>query len=444
MTLLDSLRDRVRADSRPETGSDDEVLEAPSGLDWWQAPAAGALAAAGSWLVLALPALVVWVATAHTTVGWGDALGIASAGWFLGHGASVAVGELSLSLAPLGLWLLALLLTVRGARRLLDRTERSAPGTTWPRALVRQVVPGFVLGYAAAGFLAWLLTLAGPARPGFAAVLVVLGIPVLALAWALLRRYVAGEECGVVGEWLDRLPRWLPRAVRPGVHGAAILLGLGTVLVVIMVAARWSTVSGLHAAVNAGLVGGVVLTAAQLLVLPNLAVFALGVAGRTRVPDRRRVDDHPGRRPPRPDADDPGPGGPALGRGMVRMADPPAIRAGARRRRHRVARVSQPGPTVELADQARHRPRGRRDLGRRPHRARRPRFGSGGGGSAQCRRHSATGVRGGAARPPRRGRGVVGAVGPAAAAGPPAPLTAALHGPVSGAVAAEVAAVVPA
>jgi hypothetical protein len=275
MTLLDSLRDRVRADSRPETGSDDEVLEAPSGLDWWQAPAAGALAAAGSWLVLALPALVVWVATAHTTVGWGDALGIASAGWFLGHGASVAVGELSLSLAPLGLWLLALLLTVRGARRLLDRTERSAPGTTWPRALVRQVVPGFVLGYAAAGLLAWLLTLAGPARPGFAGVLVVLGIPVLALAWALLRRYVAGEECGVVGEWLDRLPRWLPRAVRPGVHGAAILLGLGTVLVVIMVAARWSTVSGLHAAVNAGLVGGVVLTAAQLLVLPNLAVFAL-------------------------------------------------------------------------------------------------------------------------------------------------------------------------
>ena len=275
MTLLDSLRDRVRADSRPETGSDAEVLEAPSGLDWWQAPAAGALAAAGSWLVLALPALVVWVATAHTTVGWGDALGIASAGWFLGHGASVAVGELSLSLAPLGLWLLALLLTVRGARRLLDRTERSAPGTTWPRALVRQVVPGFVLGYAAAGLLAWLLTLAGPARPGFAAVLVVLGIPVLALAWALLRRYVAGEECGVVGEWLDRLPRWLPRAVRPGVHGVAILLGLGAVLVVIMVAARWSTVSGLHAAVNAGLVGGGVLTAAQLLVLPNLAVFAL-------------------------------------------------------------------------------------------------------------------------------------------------------------------------
>ncbi len=277
MSLLDSLRDRVRADLRPETGSDEAhaTLDAPSGLDWWPAPAAGALAAAGSWLVLALPSLVVWVATAHTTVGWGDALGIASAGWFLGHGASVAVGELSLSLAPLGLWLLALLLTARGARRLLDRTERSAPGTTWPRTLVRQVLPGFLVGYAAAGLLAWLLTLAGPARPGLSAVLVVVGVPVLSLAWALLRRYVAGEECGVVGEWLDRLPRWLPRAVRPGVHGAAVLLGLGAALVVVMVVVRWSTVSGLHAAVNAGLVGGVVLTAGQVLVLPNLAVFAL-------------------------------------------------------------------------------------------------------------------------------------------------------------------------
>ena len=279
MTLLDSLRDRVRADSRadsrPETGSDDEALEAPSGLDWWPAPAAGALAAGGSWLVLALPALVVWVATAHTTVGWGDALGIASAGWFLGHGASVAVGDLSISLAPLGLLLLALVITARSARRLLDRTERAAPGTTWPRTLARQVVPGFVLGYAAAGVLAWLLTLAGPARPGLVGVLVVLAVPILALAWALLGRYVAGEECGVVGDWLDRLPRWLPRAVRPGVHGAMALLGLGTVLVVVMVVARWETVSGLHAAVNAGVVGGVALTAGQLLVLPNLAVWGL-------------------------------------------------------------------------------------------------------------------------------------------------------------------------
>ncbi len=151
MTLLDSLRDRVRLDQRPdprETDSTEPSTGPASGADWWAAPAAGALAAAGSWLLLALPALTVWVATAHTTVGWGDALGIASAGWFLGHGAAVAVADASLSLAPLGVWLLALLLTARSARRLLDRTERSAPGTTWRATLLRRLVPGFLLGYA--------------------------------------------------------------------------------------------------------------------------------------------------------------------------------------------------------------------------------------------------------------------------------------------------------
>jgi hypothetical protein len=268
MTLLDARRTRARPDSH------ESLSDAPA-LGWWHAPAAGALAATGSWLVLALPALVVWVATAQTTVGWGDALGIASAGWFLGHGAVVRVGDLTLTLAPLGVGLLALLVTVRSARRVLDRTERAAPGTTWRRRLVRQVAPGFVLGYAIAALVAWSLTLAGPARPGLRGVVVALALPVLALAWGLLRRYVTGEEAGIVADWLDRLPRWLPRGMGLGVYGAGLLLVLGAVPLGVMVVARWSTVSGLHAAVGADLVGGIVLTAGQVLVLPNLAVWGL-------------------------------------------------------------------------------------------------------------------------------------------------------------------------
>jgi hypothetical protein len=271
---LDSLRDRVRPASRP---SDDpfESSFARAGVDWWSAPVAGALAATGSWLVLALPDLVVWVVTAHTTVGWVDVLGVASAAWFLGHGATVMAGDVTISLAPLGITLLAVLLTVRGARRLLDRTERMAPGTTWPRTLVWRVIPGFLVGYAGAAAVAYLLTLAGPVHLGLRGLLLACVVPALALGWALLRRFVAGEETGVVGVWLGHLPRWLPRGVRPGVYGAALLLGLGAVPVVAMVVARWSTVAGLHVAVNAGAVGGVVLTVGQLLVLPNLAVWGL-------------------------------------------------------------------------------------------------------------------------------------------------------------------------
>ena len=281
MTLLDTLRDRVRATSGSSAGTQTSTGPATTRTtepaSWWQAPASGGLAAVTSWLALALPALVVWVATAHTTVGWGQALGVAGAGWFLGHGASVRVDALTLSLAPLGVTLLALAVTVRAARGLLDRTERQAPGTTWPLSLVRRVVPGFVAGYAAAAVVVWLLTLAGPARPQPWTVPVVLVVPVLSVAWVLLSRHVDGETAGPVNRWLEALPRWLPRAVRPGVAGAGVLLGVGGLLVLAMILARWSTVAGLHASVAADAVGAVVLTAGQLLVVPNLAVWGLSV-----------------------------------------------------------------------------------------------------------------------------------------------------------------------
>ena len=262
-----SLLDRVRP-SRPQTPPDE--VDA-----WWQPAVSGALTAAGSWLVLALPALLVWVFTEHTTVGWGEAMGVASAGWFLAHGAPVSVGATSVSVAPLGLTFVVLAVTVHGLRRLLDRTEAQARGTRWPLLLVRRLVPGFLTGYAVFALAAWLVTLASPARPSPVSVLVTLASPLLATAWCLVRRHTGGEESGPVGRWVDSLPRWLVRGVGPGLWGAAALLGLGTVLVLGMVAARASTVAGLYTAVGAGLFGGVVLTLGQLVLLPNLALWAL-------------------------------------------------------------------------------------------------------------------------------------------------------------------------
>jgi hypothetical protein len=236
---------------------------------------AGFLAAVASWLVVALPSLLVWAATAQTSVSWGEALGVASAGWYLGHGTPIVVDEVPISVAPLGLWLLALVVTTRSARRLLDRTERAAPGTTWRRQLLRRLLPGFVLGYASAAAVAFLFTLACVARPvGVGSVLVLL-VPLFSLAWTVLRRHVRGDEVGRLGEWVDRLPRWLIRGLRPGIAGVGVLLLLGVVLVAIQVVARWSTVTGLYTATAAGFVGASALTAAELVLLPNLAVWAL-------------------------------------------------------------------------------------------------------------------------------------------------------------------------
>lgn len=269
-----SLLERVRLTRPPRSRS--------RGLDpaWWQQVLPGARAAAGTWLLLALPALLVWVVAPLTTVPWGQAVGVASAGWFLGHGIPVALGGASISLTPLGLWALILMVTTRSIRRLLDRSEADAPAKTWQRQLVTRILPGYAGGYAAAATAAWLLTLAGPARPSPLGVIGVLWVPALALLTCLGGRYARDEAAPLVGRALDRLPRWAVRAVLPGLQGAAVLGGLGVVLVLAAVIVRFGTVTGLHSALAPGLVGGVALVVGQLLLAPNLALWALSwVAG---------------------------------------------------------------------------------------------------------------------------------------------------------------------
>jgi hypothetical protein len=270
-----SLLDRVRP-SRTSRAEGEALPDVPR----WEPALTGALAAAGSWLVLVLPAVIVWLVTPRTTVAFGEAVGVASAVWFLGHGSPVSVGAMSISVVPLGLWALAVVVTTRGMGRMLTRTEAAARGTTWPSLLGRRHLPGFAAGYAGFALVALLLTLAGPARPGLLGVVVALTLPVVATAICLVRRHAAGEASPYVGDWLGRLPRWVERAIAPGVWGSATLLLLGTLLVAVMVVARISTVTGLYAALAAGLLGALALTLAQLLLLPNLAIWALAwVAG---------------------------------------------------------------------------------------------------------------------------------------------------------------------
>ncbi|MBK7609748.1 MAG: hypothetical protein IPJ15_00045 [Actinomycetales bacterium] len=78
----------------------------------------------------------------------------------------------------------------------------------------------------------------------------------------------------------DRLPPWVDRAVRPAVWGLVTLAGLGAVLVLVMFAVRWPTVTSLHAAVGAHGASAVGLLIGQLLFVPDLAVWAVSfIAG---------------------------------------------------------------------------------------------------------------------------------------------------------------------
>lgn len=271
-----SLLERVGLTRPAATGRVGRADSDSRALDpWWLHLLPGVRVAVGTWLVLVLPALLVWVVAPLTTVPWGQAVAVASAGWFLAHGIPVAVGGVSVSLAPLGLLLLVLAVTTRSLRRLLDSTEAAAPGTTWERLLVARILPGYAGGYGLAAIAFWLLTLAGPVRPHPLLLLGVLWVPLVAAAICLVRRHLRGETTPLIGGLLDRLPRWATRAVGPGLQGALALVTLGAVLVVAAMVARLGEVTGLHSALAPGFVGGVALVVGQLLLAPNLALWGL-------------------------------------------------------------------------------------------------------------------------------------------------------------------------
>ena len=71
------------------------------------------------------------------------------------------------------------------------------------------------------------------------------------------------------------------RGLRPGVEGAAALLGVGVLVCVGFVVLRFGNVSTLQGELAPGVVGGVVLALAQLLVLPNLGLWAVSFLAGT-------------------------------------------------------------------------------------------------------------------------------------------------------------------
>lgn len=248
-----SLLDRVRTSVHASRGTVDALRGQTQS---WRVWVSGAVAVGVPWLATVAMAVLVWAVTPGSDTAWGQVLGIASAGWFLGTGAAVAVDGVVVGIVPLVVWGLAAAFTAYQLRRLIGHTGESP----------RRLLPGFLGGYAVAAALVGLITLAGPVRPTPAGLLGALSVPVLA----------AGVEALRTDEDLqDRIPPWVARAVRPAWWGVATLAALAAVLLLGMIIVRWPTVSSLNAAVGAQGAGELGLVVAQLLFVPDLLVWAL-------------------------------------------------------------------------------------------------------------------------------------------------------------------------
>ncbi|WP_460628498.1 cell division protein PerM [Intrasporangium mesophilum] len=235
---------------------------------------AGVLAAIGTWSVVVLPALVGWVASSESSLGWFSAVSVGTAIWFLGHGQSVGIGSLSISLTPLLLLLVFVYIAYRWARRLAATQRLRVGADRWSRVAGRELLPGFIIGYGLVAAVVALFTLGGPATPGVAAVLGALVVPVMALGFVLVRPE-SDTAPAFVKRWFRRGPTWLPSVWRIGWRGAVLLLALGFAVALARIALSWGSVSAVQEQYSGNLAESAILAAGQVALLGNAATWAL-------------------------------------------------------------------------------------------------------------------------------------------------------------------------
>ncbi len=211
-------------------------------------------------------ALVGWLlVTGLVMLGWFTAMGLplpqvlgfAGQLWLAAHGAGAMIGELLVTLAPLGLTALFVLL----ARSLVALTLRAAPASSWDGWGVLKAWGLATVGYALVAVVIALVSGAAP-RVGWALLGGVV-IGGLGAGWALQRRLRA----------LWPLPQWLhglPRAVVAGLAAMTALSAAALIVALIVGADRVGRIE--HALAPDG-VGSWLLVLTQLLFLPNLLAW---------------------------------------------------------------------------------------------------------------------------------------------------------------------------
>ena len=237
-------------------------------------------------IAVAVPTVVTWVADERSTASFWQTLGASVDVWALAHRAEVRADGTDVVLAPLALTFLLVGVCAYAAHQVvLARTDLRARvpriggwRAAW-HALGGDEALAFVLGYAVAALLlahtasfglapVWLLSLV----PG------ALLVPALAVLWVWWAEHRRADHPVVDAglRWTTRrTPASVRRAVAPAVEVVVGFTAVAFLMVLGLLLMRGDRVLALYAALDAGWVGTAVLTLAQLLVLPNLMVWAV-------------------------------------------------------------------------------------------------------------------------------------------------------------------------
>lgn len=248
---------------------------------------------------LAIVAVGLAVALIPATILWGVQFGFAAnfAGffvfsenmWLLGHGVDVtvmldpvlsaqlglgaAVEPIRITIVLLGIGLLTAQMSLRAGRR---AALADAPVTSYVAAVVVVAVLSAGIVFTAASSLSL------PSRPQ--GVL----LPTAIVAVSMFIGVVLEQRRRGDDGWLDQIGRrisWLRTlsavtkrdlgaSLAGGVAVAASILTVAALALAVMIALNYATVVGLYQSLQAGILGGSVVTLAQLVLLPNFVIWA--------------------------------------------------------------------------------------------------------------------------------------------------------------------------
>lgn len=245
---------------------------------WLRGVLAGAEGVLGAWLLLIVPTIAVYIATAAApqlgSASWVESAQIGTGLWLAGHGAHLIVGESTFTLLPLGVTIVAFALTTFSIRR-ARLTDLAALGFT----IVTYVVGTFLLSRVAG--------VPGSGRAIIGAAL----LATAASAWAVRKKRPAAPAWATrmgsqIKNWwaaledderLGRAQKLATSSARLGwatggrVIGGILLVGTcGVVLAVIIGLPIMVTVQG---RLEMDLVSSIVFTAGQLLLLPTVVIW---------------------------------------------------------------------------------------------------------------------------------------------------------------------------
>jgi hypothetical protein len=240
--------------------------------------------------ILLLPLTVVWLFENDPTIDWLVPFRASADVWMMAHGTrlvvpagafgSTEVPAFVVSMIPLGLSLAIAHLANRMGRRLTGALE------LWPAWLATALVYGgisFALSLIAYNKFVFPVAWQGTFFPPMFVLFFV------AMGSLFGKRQAFGEAASLpepaeriwVREFLTRRFNnfhWAIRAVsapalRSGTAVIAILLAVSSVFIAIMLAVNWIQVIRLYEGLQVSFLGGVMITAGQLAILPNLIIF---------------------------------------------------------------------------------------------------------------------------------------------------------------------------